>query len=48
MAFAAFLFGILAIHYREYKSNDQDDSEDTQLILDKNAPEPDEAIELSK
>jgi hypothetical protein len=48
MAFAAFLFGILAIHYKEYKQNDEEDSEDQQLILDKNAPEPDDAIPLSK
>ena len=48
MAFAAFIFGILAIHYKEHKANDQEDNEDQQLILDKNAPEPDDAIELSQ
>lgn len=46
MAFAAFIFGVLAIQYREIKP-DNSDSEDQQLILDRNAPEPDDAIPLT-
>jgi hypothetical protein len=48
MIFAAFIFGILAIYYKEHTPNDKEESEDQQLILDKNASEPDEAIPLSK
>ena len=48
MTFAAFIFGVLAIRYKEYKPNDKEDTEDQQLILDKNAPEPDDAIQLSQ
>jgi hypothetical protein len=48
MGFAAFIFGILAIYYKEHKSNEREDAEDQQLIIDKNAPEPDDAIQLSQ
>ena len=43
MAFATFIFGVLALNYKEYKPYEID-SEDQQLIIGKNAPEPDEAI----
>ena len=46
MAFAAFIFGVLAINYRDIQPNNAD-AEDQQLILDRNAPEPDEAIPLA-
>ena len=46
MAFAAFIFGVLAINYRDIQPNN-DDAEDQQLILDRNAPEPDDAIPLA-
>ena len=44
MAFGAFIFGVLAIRYTYYQAR-HDDSEDQQLILDKNAPELDQIIE---
>jgi hypothetical protein len=44
MAFATFIFGILAIRYKDYKPN-TNDSEDQQLILDKNASEIDKIIQ---
>jgi hypothetical protein len=37
MAFATFIFGVLAIKYKEAKS-DNDPTEDQQLITDKNTP----------
>jgi hypothetical protein len=44
MAFAAFVFGILAIRYKEYKPNNND-TEDQQLILEKNSPESEQIIQ---
>jgi len=44
MAFAAFIFGILAIHYTEYQPN-INDTEDQQLILNKNSPESEEILQ---
>jgi hypothetical protein len=38
MAFGSFIFGILAIQYKEYKPNNTH-SEDHQLIHDKNLSE---------
>ncbi len=44
MAVAAVIFGILALRYKEYKPNNND-SEDQQLIINKNSPEFDQIIE---
>ncbi|UJR26670.1 hypothetical protein I4U23_007987 [Adineta vaga] len=43
MAFATFIFGVLAIQYKHYQP--RNDSEDQQLILDKNASEPEQIIQ---
>jgi len=44
MTFATFIFGVLAISYKDYKPRNPD-SEDQQLIISKNAPEPDDVIQ---
>ena len=47
MIFGTSIFGGLARRYKEYKSND-DDYEDQQLIIDKEIPELEGNIPLSK
>jgi len=44
MAVAAVIFGILALRYKEYQPNNND-SEDQQLIINKNSPEFDQILE---
>jgi hypothetical protein len=44
MAFGAFIFGVLAINYKEYQPN-INDTEDQQLILTKNSPESEEILQ---
>jgi hypothetical protein len=44
MAIAALIFGILALRYKEYQPNNTD-SEDQQLIIDKNAPESEQILQ---
>ncbi|CAF0850412.1 unnamed protein product [Adineta steineri] len=45
MAFATFIFGFLAIHYKDRKPRADEADEDQQLILDKNTSEPDQLIQ---
>jgi len=44
MAFATFIFGVLAIGYKERKPNNND-SEDQQLIVGRNSPESEPVIQ---
>lgn len=46
MTFGAFIFGILAIHYKETKF-DNAESEDQQLILDRSGIEGDDVFPLT-
>jgi hypothetical protein len=44
MTFATFIFGTLALFYKDYKPRN-DDSEDQPLLIGINTPESEEAIQ---